>query len=627
MQNDKVKTREWVKTAAIIFLAVLLLLTFFSNTFMNLTLPQVASEQVMSGTINAKLRGSGTVSANESYELQISQTRKIHSVPVREGQQVKVGDVLLVLEAEDSEELKQAESELQTLRASYDKALIEAGNTASQNSYDVKQAQVAYDEAVAVYNQYSSTDPAELAAQLAAAEAELSELNAKKDKTDAELASLREESEYLEAKDTLSSTDGRLSALESEKDELEKTAPCRDTDVTDAQSIREKIDGITGSSAYQKAVARYDDAFAAFLKDCSDDLDIVRTCIENPEIMAKRVDAELIAEYTAAYEALEPYYYGKNCLAQLQLQLPFAELNDEIAEIEDEYEDAKDVVEDYEDEMDSLNKKSGSLKADITEQEARISDLSKASASAENVRTAQKALEDLLFRQSLGDSGSIDLRMQKQQLADLETEIAKLRERSDESEIKATVGGTVNSISVSAGSMANADTTLMKIDLTDRGYTLKICVTAEQAKKVKLGDSAELVNSWWDTDVTAVLERIENDPQNPSRSKLLVFRLDGDVEPDQNLTLSIGQKSANYDAIVPNSAVRSGSNGTVVLVLTVKSSPLGNRFTVTEVPVQVLAQDDTKSAISGVGAGEFVVTTSTEPLTNGQSVRQADEQS
>ena len=64
MEETKVSKREWVKTAAIIFLAILLVLTFFSNTIMNATLPEVAAQQIEGGTINAKIRGSGTVGAN-----------------------------------------------------------------------------------------------------------------------------------------------------------------------------------------------------------------------------------------------------------------------------------------------------------------------------------------------------------------------------------------------------------------------------------------------------------------------------------------------------------------------------------------------------------------------------------
>ena len=44
--GEKKINREWVKTFAIIFLAVLLVLTFFSNTIMNMTLPEVSTEYI-----------------------------------------------------------------------------------------------------------------------------------------------------------------------------------------------------------------------------------------------------------------------------------------------------------------------------------------------------------------------------------------------------------------------------------------------------------------------------------------------------------------------------------------------------------------------------------------------------
>ena len=52
----KPKNREWVKNVAIIFLAVLLVLTFFSNTIMNRSLPEVATQNVSSGSITARVR-------------------------------------------------------------------------------------------------------------------------------------------------------------------------------------------------------------------------------------------------------------------------------------------------------------------------------------------------------------------------------------------------------------------------------------------------------------------------------------------------------------------------------------------------------------------------------------------
>ena len=107
--DTNVKRREWVKTAAIIFLAVLLVLTFFSNTIMNASLPEVATQQVTQGTINAKIRASGTITANETYNVKLAQSRKIESVKCKVGQAVNAGDVLFVLEAQESDELKAGE--------------------------------------------------------------------------------------------------------------------------------------------------------------------------------------------------------------------------------------------------------------------------------------------------------------------------------------------------------------------------------------------------------------------------------------------------------------------------------------------------------------------------------------
>ena len=136
-----------------------------------------------------------------------------------------------------------------------------------------------------------------------------------------------------------------------------------------------------------------------------------------------------------------------------------------------------------------------------------------------------------------------------------------------------------------------------------------------------MGDIANVTNYYWGADVEAVLESVVADPQNPGRGKLLVFRVDGEVDAGSNLTLSIGQRSANYDTIIPKSALRQDTNGYFVLVITVKSSPLSKRYIATRVDVQVLAEDDTSAAVSGISSGDFVITTSNQPVEAGHQVR------
>ena len=209
--------------------------------------------------------------------------------------------------------------------------------------------------------------------------------------------------------------------------------------------------------------------------------------------------------------------------------------------------------------------------------------------------------------------------------------LEKLREKVNElsgaggsNEVTAKVAGTVSEINVRAGGDANAQETLAVIELTDRGYTVSISATAEQAKKVTVGDTAEVTTYWWGSEIKAVLDSIKNDPQSGGRNKILVFTVSGDVEPGTNLNLSIGQKSQNYDSIVPKSAVRSDTNGKFVLVLTQKSSPIGNRYVATRVDVNVLAEDDVSAAVTGLSYGDYVITASSKPIEAGTLVRMAE---
>ena len=55
--------KDMVKNVAIAFLSVMLILTFFSNTIMNYSLPQVATQQIYGGSISPQIRGTGTISS------------------------------------------------------------------------------------------------------------------------------------------------------------------------------------------------------------------------------------------------------------------------------------------------------------------------------------------------------------------------------------------------------------------------------------------------------------------------------------------------------------------------------------------------------------------------------------
>ena len=656
------KKREWVKTVAIIFLAVMLVLTFFSNTIMNHSLPEVATANVTSGTINAKIRGQGTVSANETYDVTIKQTRKVASIKVKAGQEVAAGDVLFTLEAEESDELKQAQADLESMELNYEKSLIAASTEAARENREVQKLQETYNDLLAQYHQYSTMDAKKVELEKTKAEASLKELQKDLEKAQKELSSLQTDKEYTQAQADVTKYEAEVEQLKANVKELEEKYKA----LENGQSVAEQIQSMERQVNEQSALVAAKSNEVAELKKnkdyaalftLSDDENnyMVIYVTDRPVLERKLIEIlgmtseEAATEATAMIAAYNAVAVAQNELDGLQAGL--ASLQQQLADLktqQDSYTNKEKVKAELMKAQSDLQQADGKLglaertvknfEADIKKAETgveKIQDqvdaqqdvvdkLTNANTLASQVKSAKEALEDKIFEQSLSDGSSLDLEAAKKAIDEKKADIEKLTQNADETEVKAKVAGTVSNIAITAGSNANAETPLITLNLTDRGYTVKISVTADQAKKVRVGDNAELVNYWYGGDIQATLENITNDPQNPGKGRLLVFRLTGDVEPDTNLTLSIGQKSANYDCIVPNSAVRTDSNGTFVLAITVKSSPLGNRYTATRVDVQELAKDDTNTAVTGLSSGDFVITTSTKPIEAGTQVRLVD---
>ena len=657
--ETNVKRREWVKTAAIIFLAVMLVLTFFSNTILNHSLPEVATASVTSGTINAKIRGSGTVSANETYDVTIKQTRKVASVKVRVGDTVNAGDVLMTLEAEESDELKQAQDELESMELSYEKSLISASTDAARENREVQKLRDSYNDLLTQYHQYSTMDASQVELAKTKAEATLKELQKDLTKAQKALEDAKAEEDYTQALADKTKYEAEVTELEAEVKELQKQYDA----AADGQSVTERIHALQEQISKQETLVaeksselerlkKNKDYAALFTLSDDENNYMVIYVTDRPALERKLMEIlgmtseEAAAEATAMISAYNAVAVAQNELEGLQEELASLqeqlsdlqaqqdahttkeELAKQLTEAKNKYADAKAelgyaerTISEYEAMFKKLQERVDQIQDSVDTQQEKVDELTSANTLAEQVKAAKEALEDKVFEQGLADGSALDLEDAKKKIEEQKVKIEELTKNADEVEVKAKVGGTVSAINVTAGNNAGAETPLMTLNLTDRGYTVKISVTNDQAKKVRVGDNAELVNYWYGGDIQATLENITNDPSNPGKGKLLVFRLTGDVDPDTNLTLSIGQKSANYDCIVPNSAVRTDSNGTFVLAIVAKSTPLRTRYTATRVDVQELAKDDTTTAVTGLSAGDFVITTSTKPIEAGTQVR------
>ncbi len=630
MTEQKTKRRGWVKNAAIIFLAVLLILTFLSNTIMNHSLPEVAAQYVSSGTVTTRVRGTGSVTAIENYEVKITQSRKIQSVAVRVGDEVSVGDTLIYLSADSSEELKTAQDTLDDLQLAYEKALISAaGSDYAKENRDIQNARTALEEAEAARDAL----PVVTQEQVGSAKAALDSANAAVTAAEAQVMSAQAEVDTAQANlDALGGYDpgssgGDYSAVTSAQNALtaaKNTLAAKEIQYgADYDAMEATANANRGTNSLAVYMQYLADVYSQYAPPAGEDTRTPEQKSQYEQYLAyteiteaqAAVSAAQIA-YDAAYNA---YYAGVsdgNAAEWNRLNNILTQKKEVLAQMNSVKSEAEVTQFTAQSQYDDLTAKRDERKA-----------------AEDNVKTCTTSLEDLIFalqEQQKADgitsaTTALDLEAQRKDIAEQQELIAQLQGDANGASVESQVAGTVASISVTAGDTAAPDTALMTIEVGDRGYTLSFSVTNEQARRVSVGDTAEVSNYYWGGDISATLTNIRNDPENPQTNKLLTFDVSGDIEAGTQLTLSVGQKSANYDMIVPNSALKSDTNGDFVLVVIAKSSPLGNRYVVQRADVQILASDDTNTAVSGaLAAGDFVITTSTAPLEPGMQVRMAE---
>ena len=568
-ENGGKKRREWVKNAAIIFLSVMLVLTFFSNTFMNYSLPEVAAQYVQSGTITAKIRGTGTVESGDPYNVKISETRTISSVLVKTGDKVEKGDPLFLLEDKESKELTDAQAALDKAMLDFELALL-SGDISNSTFQNVQNGNVAS------INTYQS--------RIVAAEAEIDRWQKQVDEATNAINQLKTAQVNVDA--------GGTPDTGSEQNKVNAAQAALNSD--EVKIAKDKISEWQAAQATcQATIDKYNENIASSVSGNG----FVNQVTED--------------EYQLALKNREQY---QSLINERQ-----AFINNNPDKVKAYDEKVKVLADANKALADKQNSKENSTNSLTVQTQNWQTELDKRNI---QLKAAQDTKEQLLK----DISTELNLDYQLDSLQKQRDDIAKLQENAVGASIEAPISGTITSVTVKAGDEAQPDTALVTMQPEGKGFTMSFSVTNDQAKRLSVGDKADLVNSWRYSNMDITLASIKPDTTDPGQKKLLTFDITGDeVTPGQSLNVSVGQKSANYDLIVPNSAIREDSNGKFILIVESKSSPLGNRYVATRVDVEVLASDDTQSAVSGALYGyEFVITTSTQPVEAGKLVRLAN---
>ena len=487
-------------------------MTFFSNTILNRTLPQVSTYAVTDGSIAARVRATGKVSAIGNNQVKATGTRTIAAVKVKEGQEVNEGDVLFVMGSASS-------SEIETATDARDTAYFTAKRTEAN-------APTGSGSEITVNRAYNNWVDAQAQADAAFAVWAAAESN---------------------------------------------------TELQDALTAMQEAEADYTNAQYKGDITR-ENAFLLYEAYIADG-----RSPDDPEMI------QLLSEATST-TAEETYTKNAYDIASNRYYMVLG--SSDTSTLKTAYETAQS-------------------KAD--------------SAYASYVSACDSAAISAISAGSTYATYQVDVEAAQYDLEKKEERLANLTGEGVDVNVYATVSGVVETVNFSSGDTVTKDDVMCVIEVPDQGYTMTATVTKDQASRLKVGDEGTVSNYYWGSTITAKITAIKSDKTDPQGKREITFEIDGDVTNGQELTVSVGSKSATYDIVVPKSAVMSDNNGNYVLVITSKSSALGNRYFAKRVDVEVLAEDDSYKAISGdLGVGDFVITNSSTKINSGDQIRLAD---
>ena len=750
MSNDSASRRAWIKNAAIIFLVILLLLTFFSNTILNYSLPEVSAQYTSSGTLSTAIKASGTVKANASYNVVyeadaadsadgVAQTRKVVSVFVKEGQTVEKDAPILELKGGASEQLKSAQDEYDKLKREYDLAVLgdnvanlnsdktisDAEKTLADAKDELAKLQKNYNDLLSgvdtttiLQNQISALEDTienltdqqtEMTNKITEVNGIISEAKALIEKdilsnqTVAEKLSAAEEAYnsiscdydtlkkevdfYKERLDEVKKISGDVTEankltqqLKTLQDTLKKAEQeldyykedARDTYTSELKTLEdamnaakdewEKIDGATNpeekAAAYQKyleaqdAYNKYDNTdyhdgkeYKRKVREYEEQIDNLYSQISDIKDKLNVIgmpEVDDIFDYTVDYDLSSA-------------QKDYDEASAKLTELETKYTDAKtkyeslikqnsaeDTVNEYSLILETYKNEESSLKDTIKQKNKELENLKKQLSESTTDLTPEALADKIKEQKNSVDSLEAALKItqatenqttttnkltredQKKQLEELAAKIETYKNAPENTQVTAPIAGKITAINFTAGESVTSGNTVASIEIADKGYIVEISMAADQARKIQVGTPCSVVNSWWYSNIEASVTGMRSDPSSQGQNRIITITVSGDVSEGQTLNFSIGDKSQSYDSVLPNSAIREDNDGKFVLVVESKKTPLNMRYTAKRVDIEVLASDDTQSAVSGLYGSEFVITNSTVPIADKQQVRLAE---
>ena len=585
LKKEKISIGKWIG----LFFGTMILFTILSRAIYQHSTAVVTTKMPTSGTINHTVQITGKTVQNQELAVTTIGGLRIASICVNEGQQVKQGDVLFVLDLDYLDEviLKQ-EQDMKKQQLSVWDAYAQNSNAQKQRENQQAQAEENYDNAVA--KAQTAVDRAKRDLERAKTALENYRNGVTDDKAEEEALELA----CQEARTVYNDAVAALEALEQEIDQA----------VQDAISQAEtELQQTALQSATQPPAETILTEETGSTEETSVPVEPVEIAEQAP--IATELSPAQKAEIEASVRAS---YADRLSAAQASVQQAQQAVTDADAELEvfrqRQSSGAPLSEQDY---------------LDAVEQAQEVYD--DAVAALESTKTTYgRAVSSANLPASTGYSAQIGQITYDQMKMELE-KLEALQEA--EGKILSPTDGIVTKCNVQTGEKTTDTTAILLADL-GQGCKFSGLATEEDSQYIGVGDKVLLQTSngkaYKDLPVTTF-----STTEEPGGGYRLTVQIpSGNLALGANVNLSFTKKSQPYSCCVPLSALRlDNRNQTYVLVVQQVISVMGTELQAKKVNVTVLEQNETMVALAEgtLGSKDKVIVGSDKTIDIGSRVR------
>lgn len=560
LKKEKISIWKWIG----LFFGTMILFTILSRAIYQHSTAVVTTKMPTSGTINHTVQITGKTVQNQELAVTTIGGLRIASICVNEGQQVKQGDVLFVLDLDYLDEviLKQ-EQDMKKQQLSVWDSWAQNSNAQKQKENQQAQAEENYDNAVA--KAQTAVDRAKRDLERAKTALENYRNGVTDDKAEEEALELA----CQEARTVYNDTVAALEALEQEIDQAVQDA------ISQAETELQQ-------TALQSATQPQAETI---LTEETGGTEETTVPVEPVEIAEQApIATELSPAQKAEIEAsVRASYAGRLSAAQASVQQAQQAVTDADAELEAfrqrQSSGATLSEQDY---------------LDAVEQAQEVYD--DAVAALESTKTTYgRAVSSANLPASTSNSAQIGQITYDQMKMELE-KLEALQEA--EGKILSPTDGIVTKCNVQTGEKTTDTTAILLADL-GQGCKFSGLATEKDSQYIGVGDKVLLQTSngkaYKDLPVTTF-----STTEEPGGGYRLTVQIpSGNLALGANVNLSFTKKSQPYSCCVPLSALRlDNRNQTYVLVVQQVISVMGTELQAKKVNVTVLEQNETMAALA-----------------------------